>query len=81
MRKGTIVLVGMLMVLGITSCKKDWVCECVETINDDGDVSSQTINVNMNNLKPSEARTECDKLDASNASGTYSYSKECEIKS
>lgn len=79
--KKAILVFGALLALGMTSCKKDWTCECIETINDNGTTTTSTTTTTLERLKPSEARTECDKGDLSNSSTNYSYVKECEVKS
>jgi hypothetical protein len=53
-----VVLVGVVAILGLASCKKDYTCECVATFNDS---SNETIVSTISKSTESNATSECNK--------------------
>jgi hypothetical protein len=75
-----IFLVGALAFLGLTSCKKDYTCECTSTV-DMGELgkTSASASTTINDTK-ANATEACDAGDSKSTSGLYSSSVDCEIK-
>lgn len=72
-----VAVVGGLAAL--TSCKKDWTCEC--TITTTGTVNSTTTaDTVYTDMKKADAQTACDANDASVSILGESITTECELK-
>ena len=57
-----------LALLALTSCKKDWTCECT--------AFGQTGTTEIKDMTKKDAKTECDKGDIS----AFGFTSECELK-
>ena len=71
-------LFGILFVVGLvvalSSCKKDWTCEC--TMTDSATSTSTTTSYNINDVTKGDAESACTAYEIS--AGTVTYS--CELK-
>jgi hypothetical protein len=69
---------GLMLALFLTSCKKDYVCECTENYGG-GDVV--TTNTSITNVNKSGAKANCVSLKDYSEDGVAStYTKTCKIK-
>ena len=76
MKKGLLLFAGVafMLALGLTSCKKDYTCECTYKDSAGTVVSTMTTSITMHNTK-SKAKDACE---VSVTSGGYTSS--CELK-
>ena len=64
-----------IFAFGMTSCKKDYTCECKSTPSDSFYDYSTTFHA-----KKADAKTACDVLDYTTSNGTSTVTVNCEIK-
>jgi hypothetical protein len=69
-------ILTVFALIALTSCKKDYTCEC--TVSIDGEVLASESNT-INDTK-SKAADACDEGDESDSSTGYVIKQECEIK-
>lgn len=72
----TIVFTLAVAVLSLTSCKKDYTCECIK--NGPNGSSSETTNTGK--MKLDEARAKCNDGDKSETVLGQSYTTDCSLK-
>ncbi|MES2762180.1 MAG: hypothetical protein V4677_08235 [Bacteroidota bacterium] len=75
MKKITLLAVAFVA-LSLTSCKKDYACECVKT----GPGGTSTETHNTGKMKLGDAQTRCNEGDASNQVLGETYTTECTLK-
>jgi len=73
-------LIGAILLIGTTSCKKSWTCNCTETINDNGTISTSTYSVELTTYRKDLAKTECSANTTSTSSYGYSTTVSCQLK-
>lgn len=56
--KKVMILVAAFAVVGLTSCKKDWTCECT-TSDSSGTLDDVSASVTLTDLNKSDAETAC----------------------
>ncbi len=83
-----ILLIAAVAGMAMTSCKKDYTCECTTTSNAPG-VGSTTASGSTGKMKKKDAESKCNEgdrtysIDSFNAQlqpVTYNYTTECSIK-
>lgn len=72
-----VMIFGAIALFGLSSCKKDWTCECTTTV---GSVSNKTV-MPLTNQTKSSATTNCDAV-SSNSQGLSALgaSVKCELQ-
>ncbi|RYM35108.1 hypothetical protein ERX46_06950 [Brumimicrobium glaciale] len=74
-----VLFVGLLFgAMSLTSCKKDYTCECITSTNMEGIADSST-SVTINDKKD-DAKDQCENMSTSVTSGDYKTSTDCKIK-
>lgn len=68
---------GLFLVAGFTSCKKDYTCECTITTNDQFTSSSSTT---ISNSSKKDAKNSCDEGNAVVTSGNIKMETKCKLK-
>ena len=78
--KNLIVAAGILLTLGLTSCKKDYVCECEITRTSGG--TTLTTDDGSYTFKDSRARAEskCNDQEKVGSDAFGDYTRDCQIK-
>lgn len=78
--KKTLILLSSTLILSVTSCKKDRVCECTNTASEG---SSSTSTTTIKKIKKSEAKNLCQKMtytSTSNSGFTSTSINDCKLK-
>ncbi len=76
------ILLVCLVLAGLStvSCKKDYTCECVTVMTEDGtEIDRSTTTTNFN-AKKSDAETSCDGLKQTSTNGDMSITTTCNLK-
>lgn len=84
MKKFTLMAVAVFA-LGLTSCKKDFVCECTNTYTSSGGTTTTdpAANVTYRDVKKGEAKSLCQKTTVVNVGaggGTSTEVNDCKLK-
>lgn len=72
----TLILIAALATLSLSSCKKDYTCECVK----ESPTGTTTDSENTGKMSLSDARTKCNDGDETNTILGETYTTECSIK-
>lgn len=78
MKNFVLALMLGLGVLTLTSCKKEYTCECVATSTMPGFTSQTT--THMFTASKADAEEACDGLDSSTTSGGFTTTNACDLK-
>lgn len=77
-----VMIFGAIALFGLSSCKKNYTCECVQTIDLMGTKTSQTVTTPIKDTR-SNASDACEAMSVStNSSSAYggTVSMKCELK-
>ena len=74
-----VLFVGMLFgAMALTSCKKDYTCECKTTTNMEG-IADSSFSETINDKKD-DAKETCESMSTSVSSGDFKTTTDCKIK-
>lgn len=68
-----------LVMLALTSCKKDYSCTCTDTEVYDGQTDSYTYNYKVEGATKKEAQAACIEATITQIDGNDSYKTKCEL--
>jgi hypothetical protein len=79
--KSIITAAALLLTFGLTSCKKDFTCECKKIRTDDNGNTISTVDNNYT-FKDTRVKAEdkCQDQEGTGSDGLGDYTRECEIK-
>ncbi|PBQ34003.1 hypothetical protein CNR22_20215 [Sphingobacteriaceae bacterium] len=77
MRK--VLLVAAVAMFAMTSCKKEYTCECTATVGQNGSTTSTTASTTIKDKKD-DAKTTCENGSSDASSGGYTSKVVCVIK-
>ncbi len=75
-----IMLVAAVAALSLSSCKKEYTCECTVTTYMNGTATTSTASGTTEKMKKSEAEDKCNKSDSMTGDTTNGIKSECGIK-
>lgn len=74
-----LLLVAAVAMFAMTSCKKDYTCECTSTVGQNGSTTSSTSTTTLK-AKKADAKKACESTSQDQSAGGYTSKVVCVIK-